>query len=393
MLVKCLRYVIAVVFFQSFLCAKIDAQTLNKKSGSLPVPNHIVILIFENHSYSSIIGSTAAPYINALANDSNSAVFTKSYAIEHPSQPNYIDFFSGGNQGVINDNVPATYPFTTPNLARQLIDSGRTFTTYSEDLPSVGYNGASSGYYARKHNPAANWVGSGTNQLPVTVNQPFTAFPSIINFSNLPTVSYVVPNLANDMHNGTDPTTISIGDSWMHTYLNNYILWAKTNNSLLIVTFDEDDNSSSNQIATVFYGQMVKGGHYTNTINHYSILRTIEDMYGLTYAGNASTATPISNCWVAASTAGLASVTNNEYVYHIYPNPVGDIIYFNAKNMINGKGIIQITDGTGKCLQKNILSDATQFSVNTSGLISGIYFYQIIIDDKVVCNGKFVVGK
>src|SRR5574337_1852450 len=156
-------------------------------------PDHIVICILENHGYNQIIGNANAPYINSLASAANSALMTQSYAIEHPSQPNYLDLFSGSNQGVTDDNVPAGIPFTTANLAAQLIAAGKSFVTYSEDLPSVGYNGATSGNYARKHNPVANWQGTGANQVPTTCNIPYSSFPSA-NFNYLPTVSYVVPN-------------------------------------------------------------------------------------------------------------------------------------------------------------------------------------------------------
>ncbi len=180
--------------------------------SALPIPDHIVIVILENHAYSQIIGSTAAPYINTLVSDANSALFTKSYAIEHPSQPNYLDLYSGCNQGVTDDFTPVGNLFTTSNLGRQLIDIGKTFITYSEDLPKVGYNGGQSGNYVRRHNPAANWMGTGINQIPVATNQPFTAFSST-NFNLLPTVCYVLPNLDNDMHNDSDPLTINKGDT------------------------------------------------------------------------------------------------------------------------------------------------------------------------------------
>src|SRR6478672_9719365 len=102
---------------------------------------------------------SAAPYINALAKDPYSTNFTQSYAIVHPSQPNYLDLYSGSNQGATNDNNPPNDPFTTPNLGKQLINALKSYATYSEDLPSVGYNGDTYSNYARKHNPAANWMG------------------------------------------------------------------------------------------------------------------------------------------------------------------------------------------------------------------------------------------
>ena len=88
-----------------------------------------------------------------------------------------------------------------------MIDAGLSYITYSEDLPVVGYDGDSSGAYVRKHNPAANWMETGTNQIPEHANQPFTAFPS--DYSKLPTVSIVIPNVNDDMHNGS----ISTGDA------------------------------------------------------------------------------------------------------------------------------------------------------------------------------------
>jgi len=261
-------------------------------SATFPKPDHIVIVVMENHGYSQVMGTSSAPYINALAKNSYSANFTKSYAIMHPSQPNYLCLFSGSNQGVTNDNNPPNDPFTTANLAKQLISAGKSYKTYSEDLPSVGWNGDSYGAYRRKHNPAANWMGSGTNQIPTSTNQPFTAFPT--DFTKLPTVSIVVPNQNNDMHDGS----VTTGDTWLKNKMDKYIQWAKTHNSLFILTFDEDDDNHGNQIVTIATGSMVKAGQYsTPTINHYNVLRTIENMYALPYAGNAAKVSTITNCW------------------------------------------------------------------------------------------------
>lgn len=259
--------------------------------ASLPKPDHIVIVILENHEYTQIMGSRDAPYINALAKDPHSAFFKQSYIIEHPSQPNYLDLYSGYNQGITDDSHPPSEPFTTPNLGRQLIDAGKSYATYSEDLPVIGYNGDKYGAYVRKHNPAANWMGTGKNQIPVTTNQPFAAFPS--DYTMLPTVCLVVPNENNDMHNGS----VRNGDDWVKNHLDGYVQWAKTHNSLFILTFDEDDYGSSEHIVTIFTGEMIKGGAYKNPINHFNTLRTIEEMYGLPYAGSAAKAKAIDYCW------------------------------------------------------------------------------------------------
>lgn len=252
-------------------------------------PSHVVVVVEENHGYSDIIGSSAAPYLNALAR--SGALMTRSYATTHPSEPNYLELFSGSAQGVADDSCPNT--FTAPNLGGQMLAAGRTFTGYSEDLPSVGYTGCTSGKYARKHNP---WVMF--TDVPAAANQPFSTFPQG-HFQDLPTIAFVIPNLDNDMHDGS----IQAADSWLKTSLDAYVQWAKANNSLLVVTFDEDDSGGDNQIATLFCGPMVKPGQYGETINHDNVLRTLEDLYGLGHAGRAAGAAPITDIWTAPGPA------------------------------------------------------------------------------------------
>src|SRR5947208_9381113 len=93
---------------------------------SMPTPDHVVVVIEENSAYSGIIGSSAAPYINSLAQQG--ALMTNAFAIEHPSQPNYLDIFSGSNQGVASDTVPPPgAPYSTPNLTSELTGAGLTF--------------------------------------------------------------------------------------------------------------------------------------------------------------------------------------------------------------------------------------------------------------------------
>ncbi len=165
---------------------------------AIPRPDHVLVVMEENHAYSEIIGSPQAPYINGLA--TAGASFTNSHGVEHPSQPNYLDLFSGLNQGVVGDSCPNTY--TTQNLGSALITAGFTFTGYSEDLPAAGSLVCTSGAYARKHSPWINFT-----NLPTSTNQPLTAYPT--DYSQLPTLSFVIPNLNNDMHDGT----IAQGDS------------------------------------------------------------------------------------------------------------------------------------------------------------------------------------
>lgn len=257
-----------------------------------PMPDHVVLVIEENHGYAQIIGSPSAPYINGLA--SQGALMTNSFAIEHPSQPNYLDLFSGSNQGITDDSTP--HYFSTANLGGELLDAGLTFAGYSEDLPSPGYLGGMSGHYGRNHNP---WVDF-TDLPPEQTNLPFQGyFPS--DFRQLPTVSIVVPSKIDDMHDGMDPARIQAGDAWLQNNIDAYVQWAYANNSLLIVTFDEDNNMQGNHVATFFVGPMVQPGQYDEAINHYTLLRTMEDMYGLPYAGHSADVDPITDVWTASA--------------------------------------------------------------------------------------------
>jgi acid phosphatase len=269
----------------------IDTGKASSATTNLPQPAHVLLVILENHAYEQIIGNEKASFINSLAKGANSTLFTQSYSITHPSQPNYLCLFSGSTQGVNNDDFPSDIPFTTPNLGRQLLDAGKTFISYSEDIPGTGFDGSKSGKYVHKHNPSANWTGNGDNQLPADVNEPFTSFPT--DYTKLPTVCYVIPGVNNDMHNGS----VAAADNWLKTRMGDYITWAKTHNSLFILTFDEDDYKNGNHIVTIFSGEKVKKGNVTTKINHFDVLRTVEDMYGLGYAGEAAKASSISNCW------------------------------------------------------------------------------------------------
>ncbi|MFG2041135.1 alkaline phosphatase family protein [Dactylosporangium sp. NPDC048998] len=260
------------------------AASQAQAATSVPRFDHIVLVMFENHAYSQISGSSSAPYFNSLA--TQGAKFTKSYAITHPSQPNYIALFSGSTQGVTNDNCPKN--FTGANLQSQLAGAGLTFTGYSESMPSNGYTGCSSGNYQRKHN---SWVDF--SSVPAASNLTYASFPSSSNYASLPTVAFVTPNMCNDMHD----CSVATGDTWLKNNLDAYAQWAKTHNSLLIVTFDEDNSAALNQIFTVFVGANVKAGSYSEQINHYNVLRTIEGAYGLPGINGAASLSPITDVW------------------------------------------------------------------------------------------------
>jgi hypothetical protein len=291
---------------------------------ALPTPDHLVIVIEENEAPAAILGSADAPYINSLA--AGGASFASFYSVAHPSQPNYLQFYSGANQGITGDgDIPPGVTFSTPNLGANLIAAGKTFAGYFEDLPAAGSTVSLSGKYVRRHNPVVDWQSStpGPNQYGTQLNQPLTSFPT--DFNQLPTVSYVIPNSDNDMHD----KPIAVGDAWLKSNLDAYAQWAKTHNSLLIVTWDEDNFMGNNRVATIIYGQGAKPSQPQPTWTHHNLLRTIEDMYGAAHAGASANVRPIVGPFdgdvrvavsTARDTAGGYSSTIDTYLDSANPN-------------------------------------------------------------------------
>jgi acid phosphatase len=281
-------------------------QTTGPASGSvtLPRPGHIVIVVEENHGYSLVVGSDNAPYINELVK--MGALFTNSHGIGHPSQPNYLVLFSGNIQGVKNDDcLQHNAPFTAANLGASLLQNSFTFKGYAQTMPSDGYKGCeykistltNTYLYARKHVPWVNWLGNKTNDLPDSLSLPMSKFPA--DYNKLPTVSFVIPDMDNDMHNSGKlgaNAAIKRGDTWLKDHLDHYIKWAQQHNSLFILTFDEDDFTKQNQIPTLFIGPMLKPGKYSEKINHYNVFNTIEAIYGLS-ADSSKNNTVIRDIW------------------------------------------------------------------------------------------------
>ncbi|GAA0545894.1 alkaline phosphatase family protein [Paractinoplanes ferrugineus] len=247
--------------------------------GAVNKPDHVVIVVLENKRYDAVIGHRKAPWVNELAE--GGANLTRFYAETHPSQPNYLALFSGSTHGVRDNKCPHNLG-ARPNLGRQLIDAGYSFTGYSEDLPRVGWRGCSHSGYVRRHVPWVNF-----SNVPASAHQPYTAFPR--DYRKLPTVAFVIPNLCHDMHDCPKAEA----DAWLRKEFARYVAWAKTHNSLFVLTFDEDNQTDGNHIPTVVAGAGIKPSRYVARANHYGLLRTLQDMYGLRPTGLSAGAAPM----------------------------------------------------------------------------------------------------
>lgn len=272
-----MRYLSAVLLALTFAPAA--------QAEKLPRPDHVVVVIEENRGYSQIMDKqNSDSYIHALAK--RGRLFTQSYGVTHPSQPNYLALFSGSTQGIASNACPQS--FNGNNLASSLIDKGLSFNSYAESLPAAGDSSCVSGHYQRKHNPTVNWQNT---RLTAAANLTFSDFPS--DFSKLPTVSFVIPDQQNDMHDGSFYTA----DQWLKTHIDPYVTWAFKHNSLLILTWDEDGFNENNRVVTLLVGPMVKPGVSDQRINHYNVLRTLLDFYELPAFNASLDAEPISAIW------------------------------------------------------------------------------------------------
>ncbi len=322
----------------SLVCARILASAIPALFARVswaapPRYDHVVVVVEENRTPGQIIGDTVnCPYITQLAQ--GGVTFSSMWAITHPSQPNYLNLFSGSAQGVIDDNLVAGYPFTVANLGAELIAAGVTFRGYSEGLRAVGdaawdpHSATDPGVkYRRKHNPWANWQGTGTNQIPANSNNIFSNFP--VDFTQLPTVSFVVPDQDHDMHDGSR----KMGDDWLLANLSAYANWAPSHNSLFIITWDEDDYNEVNRIATVFHGANLKNGRASlPTVTLHNLLRTLEDMYATTHASRAAQCRSITGIFEGEPTPRVTTFRQglNAYVGAKDTFITGEIVASNA---------------------------------------------------------------
>lgn len=252
------------------------------RAGALTRPAHVVVVIEENHTLAQIVGSGDAPYLASVARAG--ALFTHAYGVTHPSQPNYLALLAG----LTNDNgdgCPARgVPVDAPNLASELLAAGFTFAAYSEALPAPGFMGCAAGTYARKHAPWTHF-----SNIPQRLHQPLGALTS---FDALPTVAFIVPDVDDDMHDGT----VKEGDDWAEAHLTPLLRWAAAHDTLVVFTWDEGYDPD-NSIPTMFVGPMIRAGRYPERIDHYRVLRTLEDMYGLAPTGKAAQVAPIADVW------------------------------------------------------------------------------------------------
>ena len=252
--------------------------------------SHIFTIVMENEEYTTIIGKSDAPYLNKLA--STYGLATQYYAIRHPSLPNYMALTGGSTFGITSDC--ATCFQSAQNLADQIEASGRNWKAYMENMPSPCYIGDSSnGLYAQKHDPFLYYNDIRTNHTRCAKHiVPFSQFTADLAGNQLPAYVWITPNLCHDMHD----CSVAVGDTWLSQFVPGILRsTAFTQGGVLFITFDEGgtgagccNDAAGGQVSTLVISPLVKRG-YRSTIaeTHYSLLRTIEEIWGLPLLGEA----------------------------------------------------------------------------------------------------------
>ena len=257
--------------------------------GPVPLMGHVIVVVEENTDYSSVIGSSSMPYLNGLAQQY--ALVTKYYAVTHPSIGNYFMMTVGK---IITNDDNYSGVVSDDNIIRRLIAARKTWKSYAEDLPSVGYTGGDVGNYARKHNVIAllsDVVNSATQRNNLV---PFTQFATDLAAGQLPAYSFVAPNLCNDAHD----CSLSTADQWLQTNIDPLVKNATfQRDGLLVIVFDEagsgDATDGGGHVACVIVSSKAKRGYEgVGVYQHQSLLRLTGEALGLKTLPNAAATAP-----------------------------------------------------------------------------------------------------
>jgi hypothetical protein len=256
-------------------------------TSTVPAFTHVFVVVMENKEASQIIGSTSAPYINSLA--AQYGLATNYDGVTHPSLPNYMAL-TGGQTVFTTDCVGCTTP--ARHLADQVVDSGRTWKAYMDSMTTT-CSTTDTSLYVQKHNPWVHYddvVKDATRCRNHVV--PYTQLATDLAAGTLASFVWITPDLCHDMHD----CSIQAGDTWLSKNLPPILASPQFNKSVLFLVWDEGTTSSGgggNVAALVISPLTPPGTRSARALNHYNVLRTIEDAWGLPPLGHAASATAV----------------------------------------------------------------------------------------------------
>ena len=246
---------------------------------------HVLVVMEENKGYVKTLGSCSAdPYLCSLAK--GYASFTNSHGVSHPSEPNYVAFESGSIGACTTDSSCKAGTVTRVDLGGQLTAKALPWVGWMESMPTPCSKVATSGPYALKHSFGGFFSDEYKGTCHILPYPGITAALATLGGAGAPDFVWITPNLNDDMHDGT----VQQGDAWLKANLAPILAstWFTGFTSTVIVTMDEGDSGGANQIPTVVISHAAAGkGAVTTLVNHYAMLRAIEEAYGLTLLGAA----------------------------------------------------------------------------------------------------------
>ncbi|GGQ98226.1 alkaline phosphatase family protein [Deinococcus ruber] len=269
-----------------------------------PTLQHVFVFVLENHSLGSVIGNPNLPTLNKLASTYG---YAANYTgVVHPSLPNYVAMIAGDTMNMAGDNPGQR--FAGDNLALQLETAGLKWRGYMQGLPKAGSTADYAGSYGKKHNPfmlSADIAGSEARRMNVV---PYEQFGSDLASGTLPNFSFLVPDLCHDMHGALNclgrAALDRTGDAFIGTWAQKIMassVWKP--GAAIVVTFDEggggDKAGGGGRIATIVItpdGPRAKVSSVA--YNHYSLLRTLEEGFGLPLLRGAKTATAMNDLFM-----------------------------------------------------------------------------------------------
>ena len=363
-LLALLALIVSTIFLVAPISQRIKQSTPEEHISSF---SHVLIIAMENHGYDQIIGNPQAAYINSLARTYDIA--TNYSALSHSDLPNYIQLVAGSNLGI---TANCTTCFVSGNnLASELESAGKTWKAYMEGMPSNCYL-KNTGDYLLYHNPFAYFTNlhSSCKQNDV----PYSQFHADLSSGHIPNFVWITPNAIDDMENGT----IQQGDAWLSREVPAILhSSAFLNNGILFITWDEaQQGSSSNRVATLVISPRAKTtAQSTSNYNHYSLLRTIEDILGVPPLGASALASPMTDFFSTALDSNILSITVGAQFSQASPQPSasststphGDMPYVQGAQIIDAAGHPLILRGAQIASPLNFISgwqarqDVTQF--------------------------------
>jgi hypothetical protein len=247
--------------------------------------DHVIWIWMENRSYSEVIGAPAAPFETGLARACGSA--TSYHSVGSPSLPNYIAATSGATQGINDDGNPADHRLAVDNLFRQVRAAGKRERSYLEDMPG-NCTLTDSGSYWAHHNPAAYYVGGSDRAACMSDDVPLGsvsagAFAHDLH-SGLPALSVVVPNACHDTHD----CAVGMGDQWLARWMPMILGSAAYTSGKTAVFVVWDDWTPMPNL--VIAPHTPAGTKFGGWADHFSLLRTTEELLGLSHLGRAGSA-------------------------------------------------------------------------------------------------------